>query len=402
VASRLSYWILGPLALCALIAAAYLPPRGVDRSRRLPSSRTAQEMARRDVERRLAQANESLILLQQRDSILSLIQDRGSQPADAPLLLLDHSVAPALAARVAGILDSAWSVVAPAHSGVVVAVAAIVDTTRVGSDGVPRRHSGTTSRVSYFLPHSTDGRTCLVLVSFGSRDIMRVFNGDLGQVRLFKETLLGPCAFYGAFGIPAPQVREWLEAHRYSVAKVAGWSAPSVWPEARSRTWWIIRSSEAKERGFLPALSFDLLACGGGDPAGCRSAVLSDVAAANLEVDPWSYRVLLASQMRGVVRTDLIDYLRYSPIDPLLSDMAFELGRDRFTDFWTATLPVDSAFARAAGISLDAWMLRWVRDRFGAWRTRPGLSSAGILLSVTLCVLGVAVAVSFAARHQVG
>ncbi len=401
MASRLSYWLATPVAVCCLIAEVYLPPRGADRSMRLQSSRTPQELARSTVERRLAWANESLILLEQRDSVLGLIQDRSSRQADVPLLLVDHMLAPPLAEHLAGLVDAAWSVVEPAHPGVMIVVAVIVDTLRMGSGGLPRQRNVTMSRVSYFLPHSTDGRACLVLVSLGSRDINLAATGDLGQVGLSEETLLGSCAFYGAFGIPGPGVRAWLEVHHYSVASVASWSAPAARPEERHGAWWLIQSGEARQRGFLPALSFDLLGCAGGDPAGCRSAVLSDVAAANIGSDLWTQLFLSGSQLRGVVRTDLIDYSRYSPVDPLLSDLAFELGRDRFTDFWTTTLPVDSAFARATGISLDAWMLRWVRNRFGAWRTRPGLSSTGIWVSVLLCVLGVAVAMSFAGRRQV-
>jgi hypothetical protein len=398
----LSYWILGPLVLCALIAAAYLPPSGVDRYGRSLSSQPPQELARRNVERRLAQANESLILLEQRDSILGLIQDRGSQPSDSPVLLVDGTLAPALGVRVAGLVEEAWGVVEPAHSGVLTAVAAIVDTMRVGSGGLPRQRGGSMTRVRYFLPHSTDGRTCLVLVSLGSRDINLAATGDLRQIRLFEETLLGPCSFYGAFGIPGPGVSAWLEAHRYSVARVASWSAPAAWPEERYGTRWVVQLREAQQSRFLPALPFNMLGCAGGDLAGCKSAVLSDVASSSIGADLWTYRALLASQLHGVVRTDLTGYSGFSLVDPLLSDLAFELGRDRFADFWTATLPVDSAFTRAMGVSLEAWTMRWVQARFGALRTRPGLSSAGVLMSVMLCVLGVVVAVSFAARQQVG
>ncbi|HEX7122275.1 MAG TPA: hypothetical protein VF178_07905 [Gemmatimonadaceae bacterium] len=61
----------------------------------------------------------------------------------------------------------------------------------------------------------------------------------------------------------------------------------------------------------------------------------------------------------------------------ILSDMARELGEDRFHAFWTSDQPVEQAFATASGISLDAWMRHWLADTAAPPKSRamPSLAN---------------------------
>jgi hypothetical protein len=62
-----------------------------------------------------------------------------------------------------------------------------------------------TADVWYALPQITDGARCVVLV--------RVRSAAIAQLTPLRErSLLGPCAYYAAFGQPGPNVRRWLEA----------------------------------------------------------------------------------------------------------------------------------------------------------------------------------------------
>jgi hypothetical protein len=78
------------------------------------------------------------------------------------------------------------------------------------------------------------------------------------------------------------------------------------------------------------------------------------------------------------------------------------MGRERFAEFWQSSLPVDSAFHRAFGVSIEQWTMQWARDQVGDWEVGPG-PTVGVTLSA-LMVAGVLVTASalLVAWRQVG
>jgi hypothetical protein len=85
-----------------------------------------------------------------------------------------------------------------------------------------------------------------------------------------------------------------------------------------------------------------------------------------------------------------------------LSDLARILGHDRFSQFWTADVPMDSAVHLASGKTLDQWTGEWARSGGLRLRLGPTAPPLDILSGLGPALLALGVAAWYARRRQIG
>jgi hypothetical protein len=368
MAFGLRRWLIAALASSALVAVAFLPPEG-ERTPRLVLYRyDDHEEHLRDVLRRY---RSQLRVLELRDSILEVA---AATPAEEGPLLLIQDWFPAVQDTIRALAQEPFDALrnaSPNHR-VVVAVTA--------RDGVaPFMWARTYGWLCYYLPTATDGETCLVTLALGRADPEE---RRLSSIRSFAErqAMLGPCAYYAAFGSPGRHIEEWLESTDFLSAVSPAWASDSqplgpIEPERRSYI-----------RRYEPAL----YGCAAGNRRACRLAFFA-------RERTWLYP--LAERQRGIVRPrDYRYYALYFPhSERLLSDLLTDMGSERFARFWSSDADVEAAFARAFGVELEEWMISWSRTQLGpVERPAPRVSAAvlGLLLAAalvggaTFCVRG--------------
>lgn len=85
-----------------------------------------------------------------------------------------------------------------------------------------------------------------------------------------------------------------------------------------------------------------------------------------------------------------------------LSDLVRLKGREQFAKFWRSDLPVDSAFARAFGVTMDEWTHRWLLSNIEHPRFGPVVRFGSVMFGLGLVGVAVVVAGLLTMRRQVG
>lgn len=158
--------------------------------------------------------------------------------------------------------------------------------------------------------------------------------------------VLGPCAYYGAFGSPGSEIARWFigssagdrpdpPGRRY-VPDTTAW-------RVRDSIMWAGQGWELRlARVGLPAAyqSIHLASCAAGISGACLRASLDPPRAS-----PWYYFDPSADVPGlGALSTSL------------LPDLTTQFGPDRFRAFWQSGADVPTAFEQAFGMSMDAWV----------------------------------------------
>jgi hypothetical protein len=345
-------WLLAPLAACAIVALAYLPPRGVRDS----AQRSA--FGPRATERTAARLRAQALAEKWRvaRAAVRLADGRGRLPPAAPagpaLLLLTSDSVPLAARRFVGAaVDSAWRLLGLGETKITVGVVLDLRTSAGPADRTPNERG---TGAAYLLPDSTDRTMCVVLLPTGVY-WSRVLRGERPRPESLRlegwlAAGLGPCAFYAAYGSPGEPVRRWLAERDFDLALAPVWrDRPRESPYAgffmsptTGRWYW----------DWVYHQSFPAVACLGGRVAGCRQAVL---AGSGGDWRDSVARVLMPNRVWWRQQR-LIGSERY------LADVARAVGPERFVRFWNSPLPVDSALAAALHEPVGEWTARWQRS----------------------------------------
>lgn len=196
---------------------------------------------------------------------------------------------------------------------------------------------------------------------------------------------VGPCWFLATFGHPGPAIRDWLDARYWDVAAELPHHRPrrvgdpgyQALPRLAERLLYQVTGA------FLGG-SATLEGCANDRPGLCELAFLDHPYLPGLLPDGITGSV----SVTGYTRTRqawALGIPNWSS-QALLAMMVEDLGSERFTKFWTSALPVDSAFAAAAGETLGEWYRSQLRREFrsaGGPRPRPPLSwpaASGVLV----------------------
>ncbi len=395
MARGVKVWV-GAIGLaCIVVAAATLPLRGTRATNRgapfvsrIPQPTPARERAQAVADEWRA-AETASRLAEERMRLRARLATSADY-LDRPLLVLNGADpdAEGLQTQITAQLDSAWRDLGLAETKITVGV--VLDYIEGTDLSVPREESW---GPSYLLPDSTNRTVCLVRLQENAgwrRAIQRESAARAKWVRQWLENSLGPCAFLAAFGMPGRSVRGWLSNRGFDLALGPSWN-DSAAAESRKtslmfgegRSWWW---------EYLYHQSFPAVACLAGRVTGCRAAVL---AGATEESGRVVFDPVVTTSRRFWQRQRLIGSAFY------LSDVAREVGRDRFLEFWNSSLPVDTALARALRQPVGEWTAAWQR-RFAS-RLRVGASAPleSSLLAVLIASVAIATVAMTARKRQV-
>ncbi len=386
--ARLRVWIAIGVGGCALIALAYLPPRGAAP----PGPRFATYSPEPTAARRRAQAIAEE--WRETDASLHLLEDRQHVKWDSsrvgPAIIFRGPTLPPTAVRtVEAVTDSMWRGLGLGETKVRAVLVIALERAPGSAQGPTPDQSG----VAFLTPDSTDRTTCMaflpanhfwtpVLLGHAPRHL------EPDWLARWLQSGLGPCAYYAAYGTPSRSVRSWLAARNWDVALYLGthgiagerFLSVNLLGDPRYSWYW----------DGVYSLSPSTVACLAGRLDGCRSAVLygadDDARIAvpeivRLEKGWWRKQHLL-------------------PGERFLGDVARDVGRDRFQSFWTSSLPVDTALAAALRQPVGEWTKQWERRFIQPIRLGAAAPLGAALLALLLAALAVsAVALAASQRH---
>jgi hypothetical protein len=384
-------WVLVGLTACAVLALAYLPPRGarsIGKSVFVGQSR----QATRARQRAQALAEE----WRNADAAVRLLEDRQRVKRDSsritPTIVFRGVTPPPNAVRnVELVMDSVWRGLGLGETKVRVTL--VIELQR--PYGTADSPTPLQDRVAYLTPDSSDRTICMASVPAGSywtlfilgeRDARHEGFGRFGQ---WLQAGLGPCAFFAAYGTPGRPVRTWLAARNWDVGLYLGshgiagedFSSLDLMGDPRFLRFWDAVYS-------LPPAT---IACLGGRRNGCRAAVLAG--AAEEAAIPIPNFILVERRWWRVQH--LLPGERY------LGDVARAVGRDRFLSFWTSEQPVDTALALALKRPVGEWTAEWERGFVQPIRLGPAAPLGGVAVALAIAVFAIVVVAGTASRRQI-
>ncbi|MFI5234101.1 MAG: hypothetical protein ACHQXA_00180 [Gemmatimonadales bacterium] len=384
MARELTRWGAALAIACVAVAAGYLPPHGGDarpagQMPPEPGVARARANALADQWRAVARALQIARYRAALDPVLSARAD-----ASGPTVALLADAPDSLRLRAESLLtpriEAAWRRLGLGTTKVRVGV--VVDLRQnQSSTAAPAEEE---SRLTYVLPDSTDRTTCLAIVP--SRWYRFALTHpdqhlDPGVLDRWLGPSLGPCAFYARFGTPGRQIRQWLAARRYDLALKPSWNGDSGRGDAflyyltADRQPPTANAARHWNWGGFFELQPDARACFSGRAAACRRAIAEGDDAGGIGTsgtivtpeNPWALN--LQSFLGG---------------NHFLADVAARAGTNRFLDFWTTTLPVDSALSLALREPVDAWTVGLARQLSPAPPLGPALRPLDLVLGLLL------------------
>lgn len=388
MARSIAPWLGAAVVSCLLVGGVYLPPRGMPKwawgNRYNELSESPQRLRARQLAVEWQEANAALLGARYHERVGPALVDRRNRGAAGPLLSIeaDDSIRTWAQPVMQKALDSAWARLGIGVSKVSVGVLAgqrrPVRDQRTPAGPVESRYS-----VSYLLPDSTDRSTCLVVLAVPPFAMMRRFLEPAHLVD-WATSVLGPCAFYARFGVPSQRVEQWLARRQFDVTLAPNWFRS---PRREQALGWMLLGFENMQWWWGGIYSYprSTMACFAGRPEDCRQGL----AAADRNAAGPRPRVIVPRDPWDVRTVHLVG------AEWFLSDVLRGAGAERFQEFWTTSLPVDSALTLALNRPVGAYTVSWLRrlgpgPHFGA-ATTPldallGIAFAALL--VGLAVLG--------------
>lgn len=243
---------------------------------------------------------------------------------------------------------------------------------------------GLRSLSSFLAPDSLNRRVCVRLVEMQTRHLaFRLTEGTLAST---LQSSLGPCAFYARFGAPGPRVRGWLDARGHDVAFRPNWDR-EFGPGEQS---WVANLLREGSWTSLYALPFGTIRCALGRVDACLERIRRGD----------SDRPGLGVVGRAPAGWDLRQ-MGLIGADQLLTRVLHTAGPERFADFWTTALPVDSALTLALGEPVGQWTARWQRSQLPFLRVGPAPRLASVLMGLVLSGVAVGAAMAIGMRREV-
>jgi len=394
--ATLKRWGAVTLAGCAVIALAYVPPRGATASgRQLFTTQLPELTPARQRVQALADewrnADGAVRLLEDRQHVRGLLASHENDRSGRPTVLVRGAEdSPAAVRYIEAALDTAWHALGLGETKVRVAV--VIELAR--PPNVADRPKPA-DLAAYLAPDSTDRTTCIALLPAGpywTRFLLgklEARSAGFGGFPRWLQAGLGPCAFYAAYGTPAKPVRRWLAARNWDLALylgsrgIAGERFTSLDLLGDSRHSWHWDNVYS----FPPAT----VACLAGRSSGCRAAVLEGSDAASPAAGPQIVR-----PERRWWRVQ-----RLLPGERYLSDVAREVGRERFQGFWASSLPVDTALAAALKQPVGRWTAQWERRFIAPIPLGPAPPWGATAVALLLGAVAVLAMMLTASRRQV-
>ena len=372
-------WSAGVITGCAAVAVALLPfpPNAALWWAGAARAPLAAEMAKfTDVARATEQAVRAYRTAQglERWSV-------ARRESDTSSIRIDDGVPRNVADVVRQVANEQWTALGPFASGSNAQIFVYVDSTTIPRAAVVRGVRPLDPRrlvdVAFALPDATDGAHCVTLVR-----LRGVSPAHVEALR--RQSLVGVCGFFAAFGMPGPGVRAWLAATGYRAARRSDWHVARATAVDAARVYGL---GDAGSR------------CLTSQPGACVEALGAADAAPRpdlrtLRFYDWAIGGTLPSTASalGAPAGALGDF------EPeVLVSAVRELGADRFGKFWRSPGSPAAAFQSAFGTSLDSWTHAWVERTYGSIEGRPTIRLRDVVWLALALPLLVVVA---AARHR--
>ena len=396
MATELRRWIGGTVAACLLVAVAAVTGGGVlapaPSQPKHAGGRWSGEAAR------LAGAWSKTWgrwrLEYYRDALTHAADSARAAGGTAPLLLIDGPSTPAQRAELQGYLAGMWRQAAPEGFKVAVALVIVRDTASQAGPDTPALSRK--DAPLYLFPDSLHRDMCLAVIHegfMGRRLFASQHVGAADSTSLFRWLMggIGPCAFYGAYGIPGREIGRWMNGQGFQFTMFPEWWLKEpvgkffYWDQTlpisrQPANWWVFTYS---------TLPWNGLACYAGRRGACAANVFDSTALADSQPSTWSS----SDWWRG---QPFLQGVRY------LSDVARSVGPDRFSRFWGADVPMDSAFHLATGQTLADWTAHWARESGPPLPVGPSAPPLDVLFGLLPSVLALGAALWYARRRQIG
>ncbi len=387
MARPLVRWLGATLLGCAVLGTVYLPPRGIPTWARSFRPEVPADNASRIRARRLAsewrEANAELQERRYRERVRAAVAGREAAGRAGPVILVEgpDSFRTRTEPLLQEGLDSVWARLGIGESKITVAVLAR-DPLEQSLPGRLARFSESVYGITFILPDTSDRGICLTQARHPNW--LRTRNYPPRRSLLsWSASVLGPCAFYARFGMPSHRLEQWLAARRFDLALMPGWD------DGRTRAAFLMDPDDAPEtwRWFMQHWVYSyprvVAACYAGRAEACRRAVATGDFAQG------------GPRPRVVVPRDQWDPGKQLLLgsDRFLSLVMSQAGPERFQEFWTTSLPVDSALTVALGEPVGDFTVRLQRaigpaPHFGA---APRPLDAALGLAFAALVVGLVV-----------
>lgn len=245
----------------------------------------------------------------------------------------------------------------------------VMQTPREAFPRLMYRNAGDSPFARYVqLPTTPDG-VCTLLLTARLAD-----REQLAATLAASDGVLGPCAFFVQFGLPGRLIRAHLDSIQWHTAAFARWTAEPDSVEPPRAPW--------------TDLTRDGVRCLVRGDAACARAWRRTPGNAREETPPeFAVTGLPDGGLTGPLPWYGVHGDSYGMRQRLFfSDLAREVGPDRFAAFWRSASPVDSAFLQLVGTSDRAWTSRWLARSYERYTPSPAPSRAAVAWWVLLLV----------------
>jgi hypothetical protein len=264
----------------------------------------------------------------------------------------------------------------------------VINDTSRSVRGVSRMLS--TTEVRYEMP-TVPGTRCHVYVRTGTN---RAFIRRVLMYEITSQQLLGPCAYFAAFGEPGPLVRQWMDSVGWLYSLEGSWTVAPVIADRRD-------DDDGIFKGPSPAIGALNVLAGGSQ---CIKGDLDVCERAIGMTTPFTSRARM--RLAGGTYSQALGYRRFSNAGlgmlagEFLADATRELGRDRFKAFWTSPDSVNVAFQKVTGQRWGAFVRQWMISRYGAIDAGPRLSGFAIGVSTLLVIVALVATMRISQTRQ--
>jgi hypothetical protein len=263
----------------------------------------------------------------------------------------------------------------------------------------------------YSTPAPGSNEPCVTML-YIVRDPARTASGE-SRTEAPGNHLLGPCAFYAAFGHPGIGISSWLKARDYDVADYLDPARPwAVGPfdnpyrQTRAHPVYLLSRQRllnlgsvggvAEDFPFDAELAFVLQRCLDGDTSACEALALTPGLRVPYAIRatgsdngvPLQIRIPSSQPIEQLINIHTVPF-DVTLMNGLLNEILAKEGRERFARFWRSSAPAAEAFSQVTGQRLG----EWVHEHLPYYARRGSAVKAltiGIALAYILGSLGLA------------
>jgi hypothetical protein len=251
----------------------------------------------------------------------------------------------------------------------------------------------------YILPTQANER-CTVVIPMGKGLSTRNFLQYYLNTDDARNQILGPCAFYAAFGMPGDSIRAWLRGRGALLASGGSWTQ-QTWSKLWRRGERLDGPSSSPV--FYPtppaamySMSGRAVGCAAADATACESLLRrrnQDLRSLTV-----GSAVLPGFRLGPIGREYGYDVAGRET--ELLADMVRSMGRERFQKFWTSNESVSASIEKASGLPATEWMASWVGEPLEGLERGPKIRGASMLGAIGVVVVCLLITVLAARRRQ--